>query len=63
MPHGRVLNPRFLASLLQWALEQWRLNVRHSEIDFGDGLPALLDFRFADDLFLFAINRENLVVM
>ena len=48
---GRVLSPRFFASSLQWALAHWRLNVVHLGVNFGDGLPVLLDLRFADDFF------------
>ena len=42
---------------------QCRLNVRHLEIDFGDGLPALLELWFADAFASLAMSGENLIVM
>lgn len=58
---GCVLSPKLFSCLLQWAMTQWRLDVESLGIDFGDGLVPLLDLRFADDLFLFALNQNNLL--
>ena len=37
-------------------MRKWRLDVEHAQcgIDLQDGLPKLLDLRFADDILLFA---------
>ena len=40
---GGIVSSRFLVSLWQFALEQWRLIVGQLGIDFGDGLSVLLD--------------------
>lgn len=35
-------------------MTRWRRDVPLKRFDLGDGQPALLDLRFADDIFLFA---------
>ena len=42
-------------------MRRWRLDVEHAQcgIDLQDGLPKLLDPRFADDILLFARNAHE----
>ena len=60
---GCVLSPRLFACVLQWALRSWRARVEHCGLDFEDGMAPLLDLRFADDLLLFAVSKEELIFM
>ena len=48
---GCVLSPR-LNSALEMAMACWRASVDDVGLDLGDGGPALLDFRFADDILI-----------
>ena len=50
-----VLKPRLFTGALQWAMGKWRSKVESGDlgIDMHDGLPRLLDLRFADDIFTF----------
>ena len=52
---GRVLSPRLFTGVLQWAMGKWRSKVASEGlgIDMHDGLPRLLDLRFADDISIF----------
>ena len=52
---GCVLSPRLFTGVLQWAMGKWRSKVESEGlgIDMHDGLPRLLDLRFADDIFIF----------
>ena len=47
-----VLTPTLFSSVQQWAMRKWRLDVEHAQcgIDLQDGLPQLLDLRFADEV-------------
>ena len=56
---GCVLSPRLFCAVLQTALSEWRQSVASFGLDFGDGLPELLDLRFADDLLLFARSAQD----
>ena len=56
---GCVLSPRLFCCVLQVALVAWRNDVGHLGIDFQDGLAKLLDLRFADDILLFAMTRDE----
>ena len=49
-----VLSPRLFSAVLQWAMKNWRRDASLKGFDLGDGEPALLDLRFADDILLFA---------
>ena len=63
---GCVLSPKPFSSVQQWAMRKWRLDVQHAQcgIDLPDGLPKLLDLRFADDILLFARTaREALFLL
>ena len=52
---GRVLSPRLFTGVLQWAMRKWRSKVESKGfgIEMQDGMPRLLDLRFADDIFIF----------
>ena len=57
---GCVLSPKMFSSVLHWAMSKW---LRWAEgcafgFDLGDGFPPLLDFRFADDIFIFARSPQ-----
>ena len=53
---GCVLSPKLFASVQHWDMRKWGLDVEHAKcgIDLQNGLPKLLDLRFADDILLFA---------
>ena len=42
---------------LQWAMREWRAEVGNVGFNLMDGVPTLLDLRFADDLLIFAQSR------
>ena len=52
---GCVLSPRLFTGVLQWAMRKWRSKVESKGfgIEMQDGMPRLLDLRFADDIFIF----------
>ena len=58
---GCVLSPKLFSSVQQWAMRKWRLDVEHAQcgIDLQDGLPKLLDLRFADVILLFAGTAQE----
>ena len=47
---GRVLSPRLFNPVLEMAMACWRASVEELGLDLRYGGPALLDFRFADDI-------------
>ena len=51
---GCVLSPRLFSATLEWALRSWKNASQGAGIDLGDGLPNLMELRFADDILLFA---------
>ena len=51
---GCVLSPRLFCAVLQFAMRKWRLKVGDLGFDLLDGMPHLIDLRFADDILLFA---------
>ena len=51
---GCVLSPRLFSATLEWALRGWKSASRGAGIDLRDGLPNLMELRFADDILLFA---------
>ena len=58
---GCVLSPRLFSAVLQWAMKNWRRDASLKGFDLGDGEPALLDLRFADDILLFAKSYAEAV--
>ena len=58
---GCVLSPRLFSAVLQWAMKSWRRDASLKGFDLGDGQPALLDLRFADDIILFAKSSAESV--
>ena len=59
---GCVLSPRKFSAVLQWAINGWRRDVPLKGFDLGDGQPALLDLRFADDILLFVLWEVGLTL-
>ena len=62
---GCVLSPKMFSSVLDWAMSKWR---RWAEgcsfgFDLGDGLPPLLDLRFADDILIFANSPHEIITL
>ena len=51
---GCVMSPRLFCAVLQFAMRKWRLKVGDLGFDLLDGMPHLIDLRFADDILLFA---------
>ena len=51
---GCVLSPRLFSATLEWALRGWKNVSQGAGIDLRDGLPNLIELRFADDILLFA---------
>ena len=60
---GCVLSPRLFSAVLQWAMKNWRRDASLKGFDLGDGQPALLDLRFADDILLFAKSHAETVLL
>ena len=58
---GCVLSPRLFSAVLQLAMKSWRRDASLKGFDLGDGQPALLDLRFADDILLFAKSYAETV--
>ena len=58
---GCVLSPPRFSCMQQWAMRKWRSKMDTSDggIDLADGLPKLLDFRFADYILLCACNAQE----
>ena len=66
MRQGCVPSPRLFCSVLEWALNKWRMRVRPEGIDLEHGGEHLLDLRFADDILVFATSSqqaENICLM
>ena len=66
---GCVLSPRLFSATLEWALRGWKNASQRAGIDLRDGLPNLMELRFADDILLFvnsgpevAQHLEKLIV-
>ena len=51
---GCVLSPRLFCAVLLFTMRKWRLKVGDLGFDLSDGMPHLIDLRFADDIFFFA---------
>ena len=51
---GCVLSPRLFSATLEWVPSGWKNASRGAGIDLRDGLPNLMELRFADDILLFA---------
>ena len=51
---GCVLSPRLFCAVLHFAMRKWRMKVGDLGFDLSDGMPQLIDPRFADDILLFA---------
>ena len=48
------LSPRLFCAVLQFAMRKWRMKVGDLGFDLSDGMPHLIDLRFADDILLIA---------
>ena len=51
---GCVLSPRLFCAVLQFAMRRWKLKVGDLSFDLSDGMPHLIDLRFANDILLLA---------
>ena len=60
-----MLSPKMLSSVLHSAMSTWRKWAEGCAFgfDLGDGLPPLLDFRFADDIFIFARSPHEIMTL
>ena len=60
---GCVLSPKMFSSVLHWAMSKWRAWAEGCSFgfDLGDGLPPLLDLRFADDILIFARSSHEIM--
>ena len=58
---GCVLSPCLFSAMLRWVMTSWRRDASLKGFDLGDGQPALLDLRFADDILLFAKSYAETV--
>ena len=54
MKQGCVLSLGLFSATLEWALRGWKNTSQGAGIDLRDGLPNLMELRFADDILLFA---------
>ena len=61
MKQGCLLSPRLFSAVLQWAMKGRRRDAPLKRFDLGDGQPALLDLRFANDILLFAKSYAEAV--
>ena len=50
VPQGCMLSPRLFCAVLPWAMADWTAHAGVAGLDFNNGLPRLLDLRFADDI-------------
>ena len=62
---GCVLSPKMFSSVLHWAMSKWRAWAEGCSFgfDLGDGLPPLLDLRFADDILIFARSSHEIMTL
>ena len=58
---GCVLTPRLFCAVLEFAMSSWRAKVETYGLNLHDGMKALLDLRFADDLLVFATSRDDTI--
>ena len=62
---GCLLSPKMFSAVLHWAMSKWRTWAEGCSFGFalGDGLPPLLDLRFADDIFIFARSSQEIMTL
>ena len=58
---GCVLSPKLFCAVLEFAMSSWRAKVKTYGLNLHDGMKALLDQRFADDLLVFATSRDDTI--
>ena len=58
---GCVLSPRLFCAVLEFAMFSWRAKIEAYDFNLHDGMKALLDLRFADDLLVFATSRDDTI--
>ena len=58
---GCVLSPKLFTCAVQWAMATWRRRATASDfgIDLHDGMPKLLDLKFADDILFLASSAHE----
>ena len=62
---GCVLSPKMFSSVLRWAMSRWRACAEGCSFGFGlgDGLPPLLDLRFADDILIVGRSSHEIMTL
>ena len=58
-------SPKLFSAVLHWAMSKWRTWAEGYSFgfDLGDGLPSLLDLRFADDILIFARSSHEIMIL
>ena len=56
---------KMFSAVLHWAMSKWRTWADGCSFgfDFGDGLPPLLDLRFADDILIFVQSFQEVMTL
>ena len=60
---GCVLSPRLFCAVLEWAMRDWKQTGQNFGIQLQTNAQALTDLRFADDILLFALSLQQILVM
>ena len=58
---GRALSPRLFCAVLEIAMSSWRAKMGTQGLNLHDGMKALMDLSFADDLLVFATSRGDTI--
>ena len=58
---GCVLSSKLFCAVLKFAMSSWRAKIESYGLNLHDGMRALLDIRFADDLLVFATSRDDTI--
>ena len=58
---GCALSPKLFCAVLEFAMSSWRAKMESYGLNLHDGMKALLDLRFADDLLVLATSRDDTI--